>query len=197
MPKVFENDIVYDWNPAHVLSKLHQKYPNPYATHVHSVDTLERTIDPETGIIRSERIVGVVQGAPGWITKLFHLPPTAYVREVIFVDPSIPKATCMSVNLSLAQYVSCLELITYNPHPSPSNPSDPPPEPGHLGPLAVVPQTIFNQRALITSGFPTAMVARRVEKASVDRFGKNAGLGKRGFDWVLNGGSDPKTASKR
>jgi len=32
------------------------------------------------------------------------------------------------------------------------------------------------------------MIARRVEKASVDRFGANAGVGKRGFEWVLAGG---------
>lgn len=47
-----------------------RKYPNPYATHVHSVDTLSRTMDTETGVIRTERIIGVQQGAPKWITKV-------------------------------------------------------------------------------------------------------------------------------
>jgi hypothetical protein len=37
--------------------------------------------------------------------QLFHLPPTAYVREVIFINPEEPGATMMSVNLNLAQYV--------------------------------------------------------------------------------------------
>ena len=36
------------------------------------------------------------------------------------------------------------------------------------------------------------MVARRIEKASVDRFAKNAGMGKKGFEWVLAGGRDAK-----
>jgi hypothetical protein len=31
------------------------------------------------------------------------------------------------------------------------------------------------------------MIARRIEKASLDRFGTNAGVGKKGFDWVLEG----------
>jgi len=39
------------------------------------------------------------------------------------------------------------------------------------------------------------MVARRVERASVDRFGANAGLGKRGFEWVLAGGVDRDSGS--
>jgi hypothetical protein len=33
------------------------------------------------------------------------------------------------------------------------------------------------------------MIARRIEKASFDRFGKNAGVGKKGFEWVLAGGT--------
>lgn len=37
--------------------------------------------------------------------QLFQLPETAYVREVVFVDPDTPSATCMSMNLNLAQYV--------------------------------------------------------------------------------------------
>lgn len=63
---------------------------------------------------------------------------------------------------------SCLELITYTPH-SPS-------------------QTLFSQRATIISGFPTGLIARKVEQASLDRFKSNAGVGKKGFDWVLAGG---------
>jgi hypothetical protein len=97
---------------SHTLNYLHRKYPNPFATHVHTVDTLSRHIDPETGIIRSERIIGVQQGAPKWITKLFSLPPMAYVREIVFINPpgtgedkTLPTSTSMSINLSLAQYV--------------------------------------------------------------------------------------------
>lgn len=188
MPKVFNNEIVYDHPPGHVLSSLHRKYPNPYATHVYSVDTMERSVDPETGIIRSERLIGVQQGAPKWITKLFHLPPTAYVREVVFVDPSKPSATTMSVNLSLAQYVSCLELITYTPHPPSAAPLKPPAI-GHPPESTwTTPSTLFSQRAAIYSGFPTRLIATRIEKASVERFSANAGVGKKGFDWVLQGG---------
>lgn len=83
MPKVYENEIVFkyaagaaraltghSYPPGHTLNWLQRKYPNPYATHVHSVDTLSRTMDTETGVIRTERIIGVQQGAPKWITKV-------------------------------------------------------------------------------------------------------------------------------
>ncbi|ODN76168.1 hypothetical protein L202_06088 [Cryptococcus amylolentus CBS 6039] len=163
--KLFENDVVYSYPAIHTINRLHRKYPNPFATHVFSVDTIDRSVDPETGILRSERLIGVQQGAPKWVTKLFNLPPMAFVREVVFVDPSNSAATSMSVNLNLAQYVSCLELITYTPHDENS--------------------TLFKQRAMLISGFPTRLIARRIEQASIDRFKSNAGIGKQGFDWVL------------
>lgn len=109
------------------------------------------------------------------------------MREVVFIDPSETSATSMSVNLNLAQYMcvgfnllqpiqfmltpplfsSCLEHITYTPRPDNT--------------------TLFRQRAMLVSGFPTKIIARRIEQASYDRFKSNAGIGKQGFDWVLAG----------
>lgn len=40
----------------------------------------------------------------------------------------------------------------------------------------------------MVSAFPTGLIARRIEKASVDRFKANAEKGKMGFDWVLRTG---------
>lgn len=64
------------YSPVHTISWLLRKYPNPFATHVFSVDTLERTVDPDTGVLRSERVIGVQQGAPKWITKVSTLIPS-------------------------------------------------------------------------------------------------------------------------
>ncbi|CAK9781781.1 mitochondrion protein [Cutaneotrichosporon oleaginosum] len=174
MPQVYENEIVYDYPPAHSLLWLMRKYPNPQSPQVFSVDTLSRTMDPDTGVIRSERVLGIQQGAPRWITKLFSLPETTYVREVIFIDPAKDQAIMMSMNLDLAQYINVLEYITYTPFPR---------EKG-----AAAPSTLFKQHALMHSAFPTRMIARRIEKASVDRFKANAENGRKGFDWVLQKG---------
>ncbi|RSH78419.1 uncharacterized protein EHS24_002144 [Apiotrichum porosum] len=194
MPKVYENEIVYPYSPVHTLNWMLRKYPNPFATHVFSVDTLERTIDSETGLLRSERIIGVRQSAPSWIAKLFQLPPITYVREVVFIEPELPRATSMSVNLDLAEYVRCLEHITYTPfYPSaaPGSSSE-----GGTG-SHDAPSTKFSQHALMVSGFKTKMIARRIEKASVDRFAANAGIGKQGFEWVLERGLELAHAIRR
>jgi len=42
----------------------------------------------------------------------------------------------------------------------------------------------------MVSQFPTKLIAKRIEKASVDRFKSNADVGKQGFEWVLQRGMD-------
>lgn len=51
-------------------SGLSIKYPNPYSAHVLSVDVLDRTVDAETGVIRTERVLKCKQAAPGWAVKV-------------------------------------------------------------------------------------------------------------------------------
>jgi hypothetical protein len=46
------------------------KYPNSKCTHVISIDTIDRSVDPKTGIIRTERVLGCKQRAPLWIVKV-------------------------------------------------------------------------------------------------------------------------------
>lgn len=59
---------------SHVVIGMWHKYPNSKCTHVVSIDTIDRSIDPVTGIIRTERVLGCKQRAPAWIVKV-HLSP--------------------------------------------------------------------------------------------------------------------------
>lgn len=47
-----------------------RKYPNPRCSHVISVDVVDRSVDPITGVIRTERILGCKQKTPTWIVKV-------------------------------------------------------------------------------------------------------------------------------
>ena len=55
---------------SHVVIGMWHKYPNPHCTHVQTIDVVDRTVDPETGIIRTERVLGCKQKAPTWIVKV-------------------------------------------------------------------------------------------------------------------------------
>jgi PRELI-like family len=55
---------------AHVVIGMWHKYPNPHCSHVVTVDVIDRSVDPLTGIIRTERVLGCKQKAPTWIIKV-------------------------------------------------------------------------------------------------------------------------------
>lgn len=70
MPRTFDAcfDLPYSW-PKTSLAVWH-KYPNPHASHVVSMDVVDRKFDEKTGLLRIERIIGVKQGAPKWAVKV-------------------------------------------------------------------------------------------------------------------------------
>lgn len=54
----------------HVVIGMWHKYPNPHCSHVVTIDVVDRSVDPNTGIIRTERILGCKQKTPTWIVKV-------------------------------------------------------------------------------------------------------------------------------
>ncbi|KAL5495551.1 UPS2 [Sanghuangporus weigelae] len=154
---------------SHVVIGMWQKYPNPHCSHVLSVDVIDRSVDPNTGIVRTERIMGCKQKAPTWILKLLGGSEDAFVREVSFVDPASQTCTITSVNLSLSQFATCYERIQYTPSAS---------EPRN--------QTVFSQTAEIQARMALWRNASdRLEKWLAERFEQNAQKGKLGFSDVL------------
>ena len=170
---------------SHVVIGMWHKYPNPHCSHVVTIDVVDRSVDANTGVIRTERILGCKQKAPIWIVKvrfLFHLTISgacfnafiqlfggsedAFVREVSFVDPATQTATITSVNLSLSQFATCYENIRYSP--------------------AAGGRTAFTQTAEIQTRMALwRNVADKLENWLVQRFEQNAQLGKVGFSDVL------------
>jgi hypothetical protein len=156
----------YDHPWSHVVIGMWHKYPNSKCTHVISIDTIDRSVDPKTGIIRTERVLGCKQKAPLWIVKLLGGSENAFVREISFVDPATQDMTITSVNLSLSQFATCNEQIRYTP--------------------VSARQTAFTQTAEIQARVGLWRSATdSLEKWLVQRFEQNAHLGKLGFTDVL------------
>lgn len=170
MVHVYSQNFLYNHSWSHVNLGICHKYPNPKCAHVTSVDVVDRSVDPVTGIIRTERILGCKQAAPRWIVKMLGGSDDAFVREISFVDPITARTSVTSVNLSLSQYVTVLENIVYEPVRGPEGQT----------------QTQFTQTAEIQARMAIwRSVGERLEKFSVDRFGQNAQLGREGFEGVL------------
>ncbi|CAO3673600.1 unnamed protein product [Umbelopsis vinacea] len=159
------HDFDYSWHT--VSAAQWQKYPNEHCPHVQHVDVLDSSVDPETGVLRIERLISVTQKAPGFILRAIGASTTQYVREVAIIDPKAKTMTMDSKNLTLSNILSCEESITYIEHPSC-------PE-----------KTLFTQQATISAGSTVSRMASMIEDWSVKRFQQNAVIGREGFSKVL------------
>ncbi|KIY65886.1 MSF1-domain-containing protein [Cylindrobasidium torrendii FP15055 ss-10] len=163
----FNQAFDYDHPWSHVIIGMWRKYPNPKCSHVISVDVLDRTVDPVTGVIRTERVLGCKQKTPGWILRFFGGSEDAYVREISFVDPINQRTSITSVNLSLSQFATCVEHIEYRPTSQ-----------NH---------TSFRQTAEVQARMAIwRTAADGLERWMVQRFEQNAHVGKLAFSDVLH-----------
>lgn len=115
--KLFKSTHEYNYEWSLVSAAQWQKYPNPNCPHVSHVDVLNRTMDPETGILTTERLITVNQNIPTIIRKILGSSSTQYVREISIIDPKKKTLTMRSINLTLCNLLSCEETIVYQEHP--------------------------------------------------------------------------------
>lgn len=89
----------------------------------------------------------------------------AFVREVSEIDPRQKILTMRSQNLNLSHILSVFETVQYRP----------------LNSL----QTEFTQAAVLTSPLSLQSVCNKIEDFCLCQFSKNAQLGRRAFESVL------------
>ncbi|KAI9499228.1 PRELI-like family-domain-containing protein [Zychaea mexicana] len=165
--KLFEtvHDYNYEWSL--VSAANWRKYPNENATHVKCVDILNQHIDPDTGVLTTERLFTVKQNVPTLILKILGSDTTHYVREVSTIDPRTKTLTMCSVNLTMSNLLTVEETIRYQEHPE--------------DPL----KTKFTQQAAISAGSLVSRWGNLLEDFTLKRFQQNAATGREGFSKVL------------
>ncbi|KAJ2901872.1 uncharacterized protein MKZ38_001305 [Zalerion maritima] len=166
--KVFSNEVTFDYSWDEVSTANWRKYCpwNEKSTHVIAVDTLERFVDPQTGILRTERLITCKQNAPDWLKSLMGSCETSHVFETSYVDPKEKTVTMVSSNLTWSNLVNVQETVVYRPYND------------H--------QTRFEQKAEITAlcgGWQR--IKNKIEDTLVTRFHENAVKGHEGFETVL------------
>jgi hypothetical protein len=167
--KVFSNSVTFNYSWEEVSTGNWLKYCpwNEKSTHVIAVDTLSRRVDPETGILKTERLITCKQSAPDWLKSLMGSAlDVSHVYEASYVDPNNKKVTMVSQNLTWSNLVSVQETVVYRP--------------------ISATQTQFVQDAQITAlcgGWNR--IKNSIEDSLVKRFRENAAKGKEGFEAVL------------
>ena len=167
--KVFSNTVTFNYSWDEVSTANWRKYCpwNEKSTHVTSVDTLSRSVDPATGILRTERLITCKQNAPAWISSLTGCAQgESHVFETSYVDPAKRTVTMVSQNLTWSNLVSVQETVVYKPLNNN--------------------QTQFVQDAKVTAlcgGWQR--IKNSIEDSLVTRFKDNAIKGREGFETVL------------
>lgn len=166
--KLFESQHHFNYNWEQVTAANWQKYPNELSTHVVSVDILNREVDTERNVLKTERLIACKQAIPKWLTAIVGGDEYSFVREVSEVDLNARTLIMKSANMTMSHILLVNETVTYRPDSDLPNA-----------------RTIFQQEAEITAFSPWQCICNKIEDWSVERFGQNAKIGKRGFESVL------------
>lgn len=169
--KIFSSAYTFDYSWEEVSTNNWRKYCpwNNKAEHVLAVDTLSRHVDPDTGILRTERLITCKQTAPQWVLSILGGDTTSHVYEVSYVDPVAKKVTMCSTNMTWSNLLECQEKVVYQPSANDANG-----------------KTDFKQEAKIVAlcgGWQK--IRTKIEEVSVERFRENAARGREGFEMVL------------
>ncbi|GME78436.1 unnamed protein product [Ambrosiozyma monospora] len=151
--KIFTSEQQFDYSWEHVSAANWQKYPNEVSTHVVAVDVLRREFYPETGILRTERLITCKQPIPKWLSCLTGGDNKSFVREVSTVDRNNKTLTMKSCNMTYNNLLKVYETVVYTPDPS---------NPLH--------KTKFSQTAEVTAYANFQRICDKIEDWSVERF---------------------------
>ena len=143
------------------------RWQNSSCDHVVAVDTLNREVDPKTGVLRTERLITCKQKVPSWVLSLTGGNGVSYVREISEVDPKSKTVVLKSVNLTCANLLRINETCTYTP--SSTTPQE----------------TLFQSSSKIRAFTYIERLSNKIEDWSADTILSNAKRGKEGFDSVL------------
>jgi len=187
--KIFssQHEFAYSWEEVSTANWRKYCPWNDKSPHVIAVDTLDRRIDPKTGIVctttatflihrglntnihqlRTERLITCKQSAPKWLAAILgSSQDVSHVYETSYVDLSAKQVTMCSQNMTFNDLISVHEIVVYRP--------------GANG------RTIFDQHARVIAlcgGWQK--IKNSIEDFTVARFGENAVKGREGFEAVL------------
>ncbi|KAJ3186286.1 hypothetical protein HDU85_007726 [Gaertneriomyces sp. JEL0708] len=117
MGKFISLSSAYQHNWASVTQAVWQKYPNPFASHVLSADVIDRSVDPDTGVLTTTRLFLKKGHLPKWGKSLFNVRD-AFILETSTVDPKAGVMTTVTRNLSHTKLMLVEETQIFKRHPN-------------------------------------------------------------------------------
>lgn len=137
------------------------RYPNPFAKHVLSSDTIESFVD-DRGRLRTTRLVVKTGALPDFIKPFLGDLLNSWVLEKSIIDPKSKKVWAYSANVDHRRFVKIEEFVTYDTKDT-------------------------NTTLLVQVKFSSNFVGfkKRIEQWSRDKFHLNLGNSRDGYMYVM------------
>jgi len=153
----------YSWDQ--VAQVIFRRYPNPFARHVLSEDTVHREVIDGTTLY-SRRFLTKTNKVPSWGEKwLSGLARRVPLMEESFIDTDTKTITLYTRSVGLATFMTAIEKVVYRSCPN---------NPGH---------TVAVKQAWVESNLYGLRSA--IKRFGIERFKKNCLKATEGFNHVL------------
>jgi len=162
--KYYNTEHVHNYAWEQVAQAIFQRYPNPFASHVLSEDTVFREM--RGGILYSRRFLTKTNKVPKWGERwLSGFARRVPLVEESFVDRNTKSVTTYTRNVGLSSFMSVAEKVTYKVNPE--NPST----------------TVAVKEFWVESRFYGLRSA--IKSFGIERFKTNCEKATEGFNFVL------------
>jgi len=164
MAKYYNTEHVHPYSWDQVAQAIFQRYPNPFATHVLSEDTLHREVICGTTLY-SRRFLTKNNKIPAWGQRIMKGFTTVPLMEESYIDTKEKTITLYTRSVGLSTFMTAIEKVVYRSCPD---------NPGH---------TLAVKQAWVESNFYGLRSA--VKNLGIERFKKNCVKATEGFNFVL------------
>lgn len=161
MVQLLSTSMVYNVDFSTASTAYLNRYPNPYAKHVLSSDTIESYVD-EQGRLRTIRLVVKTGLLPNFIKPFLGNRLNSWIIEKSIIDPKSKKVFAYSANVDHQRFVKVEEFVTYE---------------GTEEGTKVLTKVKFSSNSV---GFK-----QRIEQWSRDKFHQNMSNSRDGFLYVM------------
>ncbi|OBA16283.1 uncharacterized protein OGAPODRAFT_99030 [Ogataea polymorpha] len=142
------------------------RYPNPYASHVLSIDTIDRHIDAE-GRLHQTKLIVKTGRLPKWVKPFLGKISTSWIIERTVVDPSSQTMQTYTRNLD---HTKIIQIQEYNQYTFDRE----------------LNQTTNNTTVTFSSGFQGLGIKNRIERWSQSKFAENLKKSRQGLRYVMD-----------
>lgn len=152
-------------HPFRLVSQaLTLRYPNPFSPHVITADTLERSWDPERGILRSTRLLLKRGTLPSWAPRGIIEKSETWVLEESSINMIDGTMSLSNRNIDHRRVIEVLERVTLRSR-------------GEV--------TEATEFVRVTSSWGLDVIRRKIEKYGIGRFQRQSKNSKRGLELII------------